>query len=191
MSLGSTAIRLADVSVLKFQVFSGCHLSFYLDVPHGYILGSLLTNIFTDICNKITHSKFLIYAAYIEIFRAENSFGAYTQWQSDIDYIQGWILLILHSINSILIHPVLLNYTETKTKQTQHISIIQQCATRGTLLYNTKVFVWLHTSFEFQNSVLVKFGPLCSPAKLMHFSLRVNLGTLILLVLTVLRTWDL
>jgi hypothetical protein len=80
MLLGSTAIHLADVSVLKFQVFSGCHLSFFLDVPHGSILGSLLYNIFTDdICNKITHPKFLIYADYIEIFRAENSFGAYTQ----------------------------------------------------------------------------------------------------------------
>jgi len=27
--LGSTAIHLADVSVLKFQVFSGCQLSFF------------------------------------------------------------------------------------------------------------------------------------------------------------------
>jgi hypothetical protein len=111
-----------------------------------------------NVCNKgktlcspciITHSRCLIYADYIEIFRAENSFGACTQWQSDIDSIQGWVLLILHSINSILIHPVLLNYIETQTKQTQHVCIIQQYATPSTLLYNTKVlclttyFVWI------------------------------------------------
>ena len=100
-------------------------------------------------CNIVTHSKFLIYADYIEIFRAENSFGGYTQWHLYIDSIQSWVLLISHSINSILIQPVLLNYIETHTKQTQHISIIQQCATRSTLLYNTKVlcltayFVWI------------------------------------------------
>jgi hypothetical protein len=80
MLLGSTAIHLADVSVLKFQVFSGCHLSFFPDVPQSSILGPLVPSIFTDdICNIITHSKFLIYADYIEIFRAENSFDAYTQ----------------------------------------------------------------------------------------------------------------
>lgn len=82
MLLGSTAIHLGDVSVLKFQVFSGCHLSFFPDVPQGSILGPLVPSIFIDdihVCNIITHSKFLIYADYIEIFRAENSFGAYTQ----------------------------------------------------------------------------------------------------------------
>ena len=87
----------------------------------------------------ITHSKFLISVDEIEFFALKiHSVLILNDSQTLIPYKDG-VLLILHSINSILIHRVLLNYIETQTKQKQHISIIQQCATRCTLLYNTKV----------------------------------------------------
>jgi hypothetical protein len=87
-----------------------------------------------DKSDIITHSKFLISADEIDLFVLKiHSVFILSDSQTLIPYKVG-VLLILHSINSILIYPVLLNYTKTQTKQKQHISTIQQCATRSTLL---------------------------------------------------------
>jgi hypothetical protein len=49
------------------------------------------------------------------MFRVVSLFGYYTQLRILIQYKVG-VQLISHSINFVLIHPVLLNYIETQTK---------------------------------------------------------------------------
>jgi hypothetical protein len=80
--------------VLKFLVI-------FRRLPQGSVLGPLLFNVFIDdICKVITHSKFLLFADDIKIFRAIKSPDDSTQLQLDIDSIQSWCTANFMNLNT-------------------------------------------------------------------------------------------
>jgi hypothetical protein len=76
-------VRVSGVLSSPFEILSG--------VPQGSVLGPLLFNAFiNDICDVVAHSKFLLFADDIKIFRAVNSPQDCNLLQSDISSVYDW-----------------------------------------------------------------------------------------------------
>jgi hypothetical protein len=62
-------------------------------VPQGSVLGSLLINIFTnDLCDVIYHSKWILFADDLKVYRTISSPSDCLLLQSDIDRVYNWCL---------------------------------------------------------------------------------------------------
>jgi hypothetical protein len=69
-----SCVKISGIFSAPFRILCG--------VPQGSVLGPLLFNVFIDdICNVITHSKFLLFADDINIFRVSKSFDDFTPLQ--------------------------------------------------------------------------------------------------------------
>jgi hypothetical protein len=89
-----SSIKISGILSAPFRILVG--------VPQGSMLGHLLFNIYVDdICNVITHSKFLIFADGIKIFHAIKSFDDCTQLQLGLDSIQGWCTTNFMNLNTV------------------------------------------------------------------------------------------
>jgi hypothetical protein len=67
-----SCVKISGIFTAPFIILAG--------VPQGCVLGPLFCNVFIDdICNVITHSKFLLFADDIKIFRAIKSLDDFTQ----------------------------------------------------------------------------------------------------------------
>jgi hypothetical protein len=87
-----SCVKISGIFSAPFRILAG--------VPQGSVLGPQLFNIYIDdICNVITHSKFLLFADYINIFRAVKSFDDFTELQLGIDYIQRWCTANFMNLN--------------------------------------------------------------------------------------------
>jgi hypothetical protein len=79
----SSSVRILGKFSSPFSVLSGA--------PQGSTLGPLLFNIFVnDISAKINHSKFLLFADDLKIYRNIKSAGDCKALQVDIDAVQQW-----------------------------------------------------------------------------------------------------
>jgi hypothetical protein len=86
-----SCVKISGIFSAPFRILAG--------VPQGSVLWPLLFNIYIDdICNVITHSKFLLFADDIQMFRAIKSFDDFTQLQLDIDSIR-WCTANLMNLN--------------------------------------------------------------------------------------------
>jgi hypothetical protein len=76
-------VRIGGTISLPFEVLSG--------VPQGSVLGPLFFNVFVnDLCDSIKHSRYLLFADDIKIYRAISSPEDCNLLQSDIDAIRDW-----------------------------------------------------------------------------------------------------
>jgi hypothetical protein len=69
-------------------------------VPQGSVLGPLLFNAFiNDICDSVAHSRYLLFADDINIYRGVESPQDCTLLQSDKNSIQGWCIANCMKLN--------------------------------------------------------------------------------------------
>jgi hypothetical protein len=105
--LGSFGLTSAYVSWFRnyqTDIFLCVKISGILSAPFrildGSVLGPLLFNLsIDDICNVITHSKFLLFADDTKTFRAIKSFDDSTQLKLDTDSIHGWCTANYKNLN--------------------------------------------------------------------------------------------
>jgi hypothetical protein len=85
-------VRVSGVLSSSFEIISG--------VPQGPVLGPLLFNVFiNDICDAVAHSKYLLFADDIKIFRAVYSPQDCYLLQLDINSVQGWCTATCMKLN--------------------------------------------------------------------------------------------
>jgi hypothetical protein len=85
-------VRISGIPSSPFEVLSG--------VPQGSVLGPLLFNVFiNDLCDAIAHSKYLLFADDVKIYRAVKSPQDCDLLQSDIYSIQGWCIANCMKLN--------------------------------------------------------------------------------------------
>ncbi|PNF20040.1 hypothetical protein B7P43_G05817 [Cryptotermes secundus] len=92
LSNRKSQVRVSGVLSSPFEVLSG--------VPQGSVLGPLLFNVFiNDMCDAVAHSKCLLFADDIKIYRAISSPHDCYLLQSDVNSIQGWCIANCMKLN--------------------------------------------------------------------------------------------
>jgi hypothetical protein len=94
LSNRTSQVRVSGALSAPFVVLSG--------VPQGSVLGPLLINAFiNDICDVVAHSRYLLFADDIKMYRAVESPQDCTLLQSDINSIQGWCIANCMKLNIV------------------------------------------------------------------------------------------
>jgi hypothetical protein len=83
-----------------FRVFVSSSFEVLSGVPQGSVLRPLLFNMFiNDISDAVVHSKYLLVADDVKIYRAVKSRQDCDLLQSDINSVQGWCIANCMKLN--------------------------------------------------------------------------------------------
>jgi hypothetical protein len=103
--------------------------SLLLGVPQGSTLGPVLLNIsINDFSSKINHSKFLLFADNLKIYRDMKSVEDCNALKVDIDAVQQWYGKNSTELNiAMLLNSTLMQYNSGVVKQygTQHCNALK------------------------------------------------------------------
>ncbi|PNF43033.1 hypothetical protein B7P43_G08782 [Cryptotermes secundus] len=123
-------VRIGETISSPFEVLSG--------VPQGSVLGPLLLNVYINgLCDSIKHSRYLLSADDIRIYRAISCPEDCNLLQSDVDCIRSWcaancmklnadktkVITFSRKINYLIYEYKLLHFTITRTYSVKDLGV--------------------------------------------------------------------
>jgi hypothetical protein len=128
------------------------------DVPQGSVLGLLLFNVYiNDLCDSIKHSRYLLFADDIKIYRVVSSPEDCNLLQSDVDSIRSWCAANYMKLN-VGKTRVITFYKKTNSLIYEyklfHSTVTRSYSTKGLGVYLIVNFIFMITLILYFHSVL-------------------------------------